>query len=83
MEDKNIFNVYVVMDSQANCDRMKQVCVENDLNDNIYESDFEFSDKYRYFLSAMTGFYVASQTYSNSKVTEQEFLQLLKEYKNV
>jgi len=78
---KTIFNVYVAMTSQEQCDRMKAVCLENGLNKEIYDSDFDFSEIYRFFLFAMDGFFIASSKYSNTQVTEAEFLELLKDYK--
>jgi len=88
MEDKNIFNVYVVMESQEQCDRMKQVCVENGLPiwdfvcgwsfDGTYKGEhhFGFWDKEDFFIGL-------DASRNHIQATEAEFLQLLKEYKDV
>ena len=79
-----IFNVYVPMQDQAQCDRMKQVCVDNGLpiwHDKIAFIYFGECDNFT--SSEMEGFFTAC-TYNEEKtqVTEAEFMNLLKEYKN-
>jgi hypothetical protein len=79
-----IFNVYVAMDSQETCDRMKAVCLENGLpiwKDEIAFMFFNESDNFTY--SNTEGFFISCH-YDKSKtqVTEAEFLELLKEYKS-
>jgi len=78
------------MDSQATCDRIKQVCVDNGLplgdKSNI-DFDFDFSNKVEfnalYFSKRCNVFAIAWEKPNNlTQVTEQEFLQLLKEYKD-
>jgi len=77
---KNIFNVYVVMDSQATCDRMKQVCIDNglDIHDFTFRKDFHFANNFCVFDNTFGLWAISSQT----QVTEQEFMNLLKEYKD-
>lgn len=79
---KTIYNVYVPMTSQEQCDRMKQVCVENGLDywkDKIAFLNFT---NYDYFLFGKNyGFAVYSSiSLSDTQVTESEFLELLKEH---
>jgi len=82
---KTIFNVYVEMDSQSTCDRMKQLCVDNGLPIWDDEDAFEFGvikncfrhqEKCNEFWVTSTG-----STYCK-KTTETEFIDLLKQYKN-
>ena len=65
--NKTIYNTYVVMESQEQCDRMKQVCIDNNLPEDVFRA----SKLYETF----------SIWYFNPKymqVTEQEWLELLK-----
>ena len=87
----SIFEVYVVMDSQATCDRMKQLCIDNGLDYYNFIDSFSFIKEYEYniFYKGILSnrFLIASITHlrnmSNySQVTEKEFIELLKEYKN-
>ena len=77
-----IYNTYVVMESQEQCDRMKQLCIDNNLpiwidedNDDLAFALFELS---RFFRYGINEFYVGSSTYNKIQVTEQEFINLLK-----
>jgi len=79
---KTIYNTYVVMQDQAQCDRMKQLCIDNGLpywNDDIA---FEYSIKTypnNSFGCGLDGeFYVGFYFYKNIEITEQEFIELLK-----
>jgi len=85
---KTIFNVYVEMDSQATCDRMKQLCVDNGLpilNKKVYDG-FEFVEYFRYFSfgkASTDRFEIWNHaTIYFTKATETEFIELLKQYKN-
>jgi len=82
---KNIFNVYVAMDSQETCDRMKAVCLENRLKIPYYHNAFTYFNS-MYFMYMSDGFSVDSFNGKPKKgytqVTEAEFLELLKEYKD-
>ena len=79
---KTIFNVYVEMTSQEQCDRMRQVCIDNGLpiwNDEIA---FELLDISRFFRCLSEEFFIGASVLKHAQVSETEFLQLLKEYKN-
>lgn len=74
-----IYNTYVVMESQEQCDRMKQLCIDNGLlKKDIYDTDFLFDDKYKFFQSFSKGFYVGSGDWFGEEITEKEFIELLK-----
>lgn len=77
---KTIYNTYVEMESQEQCDRMKQLCIDNGLDIWEYELSFTFIDDYRLFEFAYFDFYVTNklQECSKQKITEQEFIKLLK-----
>ena len=45
---KTIYNTYVVTESQKQCDRMKQLCIDNGLD---IHYDFDFFSNYKYFWS--------------------------------
>jgi len=84
MKKLTIFEVYVLMTSQEQCDRMKQVCVDNKLKNPF---KFKFDDDTDYFSyweeEELFGiFYDYTLENDLIKVTESEFLQLLKEYKD-
>ncbi len=78
------------MDSQAMCDRMKQICIENGLP--IWEEDLAFNittiqkeHSLFWFDKSENEFFVVDllkdELLENyNKVNETEFLQLLKEY---
>jgi hypothetical protein len=90
---KTIFNVYVAMDSQETCDRMKAVCLENGLP--IWDDNVGFNYKIRCVFAynknpVVKEFYclksqiiIEEFTEGYTQVTEAEFLELLKEYKDV
>jgi len=81
---KTIYNTYVIMESQEQCDRMKQLCIDNGLP--IWEDSiaFLFSTKENVFEFLNGEFYVTSNnsigkdTNVNFEITEQEFIELLK-----
>jgi hypothetical protein len=71
------------MKSQKQCDKMKQVCIDNGLN--YYWNDvtsFKYvKDKWYYFVADdIDCFLVSNDNFKKNQVSEQEFLQLLKEY---
>lgn len=88
---KTIYNVYVVMESQEQCERMKQLCIDYGLP--IWNDDIAFSfdtDNFNYFLHSLDLTFAVWLTLESiaevtdfTKVTETEFIELLKEYKNV
>jgi len=86
---KTIYNVYVLMTSQKQCDRMKQVCVDNGLPyergayDFTYDKtrNFEDRDVFRFSESFKTfDVWLFDEILNFTEVTEQEFIKLLKEY---
>jgi len=82
--EKNIFNVYVEMDSQATCDRMKQLCVDNGLK-TFDEPDFNYRGNLKInSFQTMAGIFDVyyDNKWDNIQVTETEFIELLKQYKN-
>jgi len=84
---KNIFNVYVEMESQEQCDRMKKLCVDNGLvitPRKVYDG-FTFDKgffKYFYYSIGVEVFQVWHGDTNNTQVTETEFIELLKQYKD-
>jgi hypothetical protein len=80
---KTIFNCYVAMDSQETCDRMKAVCLDNGLPIRKHSMAFDFTqlDVFR-FSKAFQEFGIWYKIIDFTQVTETEFLELLKEYKN-
>lgn len=85
---KTIFNTYVVMESQEQCDRMKQVCIDNKMPNNLnHYGLFDFNKKGIKFIYApkskiFSVYFGELSNSSNEEVTEDRFLQLLKRYKN-
>lgn len=88
MKKLSIYNTYVVMESQEQCDRMKQLCIDNWLP--IWEADFAFDfdnvdnndcfsyakDTEEFFIYPISG--NEEEIINKIKVTEQEFIELLK-----
>jgi len=73
---KTIYNVYVVMESQEQCDRMKQVCVDNGLP---IDYGFIFDCKYFEYSELFQEWNVwLTVDHEKTKVTESEFLEILK-----
>lgn len=80
---RTIYNVYVEMQDQAQCDRMKKLCVNNNLPIWEFESDpnlafelFIFSKNFKYSGSE---FLVGCDIENKNQVTEDEFIKLLKQ----
>jgi hypothetical protein len=89
---KSIFNTYVVMESQEQCDRMKQVCIDNNLP--IWDSDLGWryakdlaENENAYFCidpnpednNFFIGYWLKNENpFSATEVTESEWLELLK-----
>lgn len=76
-----IYNTYVLMESQEQCDRMKKLCIDNNLPIWVDEDDddlaFALFELSRFFRYGINEFYVGSSTYNKTQVTEQEFINLL------
>jgi len=79
---KTIYNTYVVMQDQEQCDRMKSLCVENGLKIGIHSEDFDFiirTDEINTFrYSEDYGFAIWWLAKTKVEITEQEFIELLK-----
>jgi len=81
---KTIYNTYVVMESQEQCDRMKQLCIDNGLDIPSGYKDFEIDENNNLFQYSELQelFFVFSTLNKGHKniylVTEQEFIELLK-----
>jgi hypothetical protein len=89
---KTIFTVAVPMQDQTQCDRMKAVCLENGLpiwDDNVgfnYKRSCVFAYNknpvVKEFYCLKAQIIIEEFTEGYTQVTEAEFLELLKEYKN-
>lgn len=81
---KTIYNTYVVMESQEQCDRMKQLCIDNNLP--IWENVFLFDKRYNNLFGKIDCDFWVTYEKSNvlevkqykTQVTEEEFIELLK-----
>jgi len=78
---KTIYNTYVVIKSQEQCDRMKQLCTDNKLLENYCDTDFYFDAIYKYFQYCEYTFYLGNCSFKKIKITEKEFIKLLKNTK--
>jgi len=79
---KTIYNTYVKMESQEQCDRMKQLCIDNGLKIWDDEVAFEFYS-FRNNCLFIGIDYQASVFLivpeNKQKITEQEFIKLLQD----
>lgn len=80
---KSIYNVYVVMDSQETCDRMKQLCIDNGLPIWSFKCGWEFDNTYvgshQFGFWDNEDFFIGLDANKNyTQVTESEFIELLK-----
>jgi len=75
---KTIYNTYVIMESQEQCDRMKQLCIDNGLPIWNNEIAFELLHLSKFFRFLFQDFFVGSLTLESKEITEQEFIELLK-----
>lgn len=76
-----IYNVYVEMESQEQCDRMKQLCIDNglDLFTIFFSLWYKISKNNVFGFDKNTGkFAIHELCKHETKVTEQEFINLLK-----
>jgi len=82
---KTIYNTYVIMESQEQCDRMKQLCIDNDLK--IWEDELFIFHKelgnqfYNTIDPGQNGyvycFTVLYESEHKTEITEAEFIELL------
>ena len=77
---KTIYNTYVVIESQEQCDRMKKLCIDNDLG--FYDDfriDPEENGTLYIFFEFYNGDFCNYRSHTKEfEVTEQEFKELLK-----
>jgi hypothetical protein len=78
---KTIYNVAVLMDSQAQCNRMKQLCINNGLPIWGHKCSFKLGIYCNVFRFVEDKFFVATPSTNQSLVTESEFIELLKNHK--
>ena len=76
---KTIYNVFVVMESQEQCDRMKQLCIDNNLPISKNASSFELIGENNCFRYSKfcEYFMILSEIYNLKEVTEEYFKILL------
>lgn len=80
---KTIYNTYVEMESQEQCDRMKQLCIDNGLRIWDVKMAFDIELHSRIFRHSTGNEFIGDFAVYNSideltKITEQEFIELLK-----
>ena len=79
---KTIYNTYVEMESQEQCDRMKQLCIDNGLpiwNDiDAFTIEEDFGNQ---FFKHHNDFAVLFNS-DKIKITEKEFIKLLQDERN-
>ena len=92
--EKNIFNVYVEMQDQAQCDRMKQLCVDNGLpiweDENSFDITSRKDEKSWFWYDEIENEYFIVDLRIDEipldspscEATKIEFIELLKQYKN-
>jgi len=83
--ENTIFNVYVPIESQEQCNRFKKLCLDNNLDTWLHPKSFSFvSNGGNYFCSHPLDkqfTIMTSAPLNKTKVTESEFIDLLKKYK--
>jgi hypothetical protein len=82
-----IYNVYIYVKSQPQCDRLRRLCIDNSLPYDKNYLSFEFlshgelvSDDFFCFWETYNSFFVRSTgkaPQGKTKVTEQEFIEIL------
>ena len=80
---KTIYNTFVIMESQNQCDRMKQLCIDNGLSISTNKIGFEYNSIWGYaFKWSKSGWFgVYEKENRFSEIAEQEFIELLKQSK--
>jgi len=83
---KTIYNTYVVMESQEQCDKMKQLCIDNKLKLGTHKDDYKFVKNSFYkntfrFSELYNSFNIWWIDENLTEITEQEFIKLLKNTK--
>lgn len=82
---KSIYDVYVTVTNQEQADRLKAICLEYGLPISEYLSGFDFEKKFTemYFRLQLRDkwFFVSYRKADKNEVTESDFIQLAKEFK--
>ena len=79
---KTIFNTYIEIESQEQADRLKKVCIDNELDCWPSEDTFVLDENYKHFGCYKGYFDIWNLSIGYTQVTETEWMQLLKEYKS-
>lgn len=75
---KTIYNTYIEVTSQEQANRLKQMCIDNNLPYWNDEDAFEFKGGYKYF-AFNYDFWIRDTFYNYTKVTKTKFLKLFKD----
>lgn len=79
---QTIFTVFVPMQDQSQCDRMKQLCLDNGLQSFYKNHTMWTLEKIFPHFGFYKGYFGIFDLKGKTQVTEAEFIELLKEYKN-
>ena len=79
---KTIYNTFIKMSSQNECDEMKQICLDNDLPIGNLESSFELIEEIGYlffhYSENSKAFFIGDNYYNFKKTTKKDFIELIK-----
>lgn len=83
---KSIYNVFIKMESQEQCDRMKQLCIDNNLPIWEHHIGFMYDEEYgnEFYSTPISDanykavFGVLYKSEHSNEVTEKGFIKLLK-----
>jgi len=82
---KSIYDVYVTVTSQEQADRLKGICLEYGLPISPFSDSWVFeSDRKELFLRtsiATESFFISMFQEQRTQITESDFIQLAKEFK--
>lgn len=77
-----IYNTFIKMESQEECDKMKQICIDNELPIGKFQTSFELikSLGYLFFHYSENSkvFFIGDNYYNFKKITKKEFIELIK-----
>jgi len=79
--EKTIYNVYVLMENQEQCDRMRKLCIDNNLPIWGMGIAFELLELSKFFGFFVNSFWVGIPPFNSTQVTENEFIKLLEQWK--
>ena len=74
-----IYNVYVPMESQEQCDRMKQICIDNGFPYPNWDCAFDFEIGSVFGYDNFGSFFILldNEDTQHTEVTEQGFIKLI------